>query len=52
MKPNSHFKLFRQFKRIMASIVDKDSRDAYRAVSIQAQLSSLIKPEPKKQDKK
>jgi len=52
MKPNSHFKLPKRFKRIMATIVDKDLRDAYRSASIQAQLYSLIKPETKKQDKK
>jgi hypothetical protein len=49
MKPNHHFKLAKQSKRIMASIVNKDARDTYRQIAIQAQLCSEMKPEPKKE---
>lgn len=45
MKPTAHFKMPQQVKRIMATIVDKDLRDSFRQISIQATLCSLVKPE-------
>ena len=48
--PGKTFKLPKQFKRIMATIVDKDMRDDYRNISIRAQLQSLEKPKSKKSD--
>ena len=52
MKPNDNFKLTKQSKRLMATIVNKDSRDAFKSNMIQAQLQSEIKPVKEKSDKR
>lgn len=46
--PTKTFKFPKQFKRIMATIVNKVDRDAYKNISIGAQLRSLEKMETKK----
>ncbi len=48
MKTTSSFKLSKQIKRTMATIVNKDLRDAYKQVMISAQVDSLKKPEKEK----
>ena len=48
LKLNKSFKFPKQFKRIMATITDKVSRDEYKNISIRAQLQSLEKPKSKK----
>lgn len=52
MKPNDNFRLTKQSKRLMASIVDKNSRDEFKSNMIQAQLQSEVKPAKEKSDKR
>lgn len=52
MKPNDNFKLTQQSKRLMATIVDKNARDAFKSNMIQAQLQSEVKPVKEKSDKR
>ena len=51
MKSTSHFKMHPSYKVLIASIGNKDARDAFRQNMIQAQLQSEIKPEPPKKTK-
>ena len=44
MKPTANFKMAKQTKRLLATIVDKTTRDLYKANMIQAQLQSEVKP--------
>lgn len=44
MRPTQTFKMAKQTKRLMATIVDADSRNAFKSNMIQAQLQSMIKP--------
>lgn len=50
LKPNKTFKLAKQTKRFMATIVDPVARNSYKNDMIQAQLQSEIAPkrEPRK----
>lgn len=52
MKPTKTFNLSKQTKRLMASILNKNDRDAFKANMIQAQLYSEIKPAKDKKDSK
>jgi hypothetical protein len=52
MKPTDTFKLNQQSKRLMATIVNKNDRDAFKSNMIQAQLQSEIKPVKEKSDKR
>ena len=49
IKPGRTFKLSRQTKRLMCSIVDTKSRNQYKAMMIQAELAAnvVIKREPR-----
>jgi hypothetical protein len=40
LKPNQNFKLDKQVKRFMATIVDDQERGAYKRAMIQAQLEA------------
>jgi hypothetical protein len=44
LKPNASFKLDKQTKRLMATILDKHQRGQYKKTMIEAQLQSLITP--------
>ena len=52
MKPTKTFKMAKQTKRLMATITDKNARDAFKANMIQSQLQSEIKPVKEKRDSK
>ena len=51
MTPTKTFLLNKQTKRLMATILDKNARDAFRSVMIQAQLASEVKPTVSKEKK-
>jgi hypothetical protein len=44
LKPNASFKLDKQTKRLMATMLDKHQRGQYKKTMIEAQLQSLITP--------
>jgi hypothetical protein len=44
LKPNASFKLDKQTKRLMATILDKHHLGKYKKTMIEAQLQSLITP--------
>ena len=44
MKPTKNFKINKQTKRLLSTILDKNERDVFKANMIQAQLQSEIKP--------
>jgi hypothetical protein len=48
LKPNKTFKLEKQTKRFMATMVDPVMRNAYKNMMIQAQLQSEIVPKREK----
>lgn len=48
MRATASFKLSKQTKRIMATIVDPIKRSEYKRSMIQAELSSLIQPRREK----
>ena len=52
--PTSHFKMPKQVKRTLATILDKDLRDQWRQVSAQGVMQSFEIPtsKNKKEDKK
>lgn len=47
MKPTQNFKMKKSAKRLLATIVDSDLRNAVKACFIQAQLQSEIVPQTK-----
>lgn len=49
MKPGKTFKLSKQTKRLMCSIVDVEQRNAFKRAMIQAELAAavVIKREPR-----
>lgn len=49
MKPGKAFRLKKQTKRFMCSIVDATERNAFKRMMIQAQMASevIVKREPK-----
>jgi hypothetical protein len=47
MKPGKTFKLSKQTKRFMCSILDPVERHAYKRAMIQAQLASEVAPRSK-----
>jgi hypothetical protein len=51
MKPNKTFKLSKQTKRFMATIVDPIKRGEFKRAMIQAELAAgvIVKREPRKQ---
>jgi hypothetical protein len=51
MKTNSNFKLSKQTKRFMATIIDDNERNIYKRLMINAQLESL-KPPPSHKEKR
>ena len=48
LKPKSTFKLAKQTKRYMATMIDPVMRNAYKNMMIQAQLQSEIVPKREK----
>ena len=50
LKPNKTFKMSKQTKRFMATIVDPQARGEFKRAMIQAQLASevVVKREPRK----
>jgi len=52
MKPGKTFKLSKQTKRLMCSIVDATERNAFKSAMIQAELAAgvIIKREPRPQN--
>ena len=52
MKPGKTFKLSKQSKRLMCSIVDATERNQFKAMMIQAELAAavVIKREPRPQN--
>lgn len=50
LKPNKTFKISKQTKRFMCTIVDPVARHAYKNAMIQAELAAAIQPkrEPRK----
>jgi hypothetical protein len=52
MKPGKTFKLSKQSKRLMCSIVDTTERNQFKAMMIQAELAAgiIIKREPRPQN--
>ena len=51
LKPTQNFVMSKQTKRILATILDADSRNAFKANMIQAQLQSEIKPAKEQKSK-
>ena len=51
MKTNSNFKLSKQTKRFMATMIDPIERNTYKRLMINAQLESL-KPAPSNKEKR
>ena len=47
-KPTKTFCLAKSTKRMMATMVDSEMRNAYKNAMIQAQLESAVKPKEKK----
>lgn len=54
MKPSKTFKLSKRTKTMQAllNFTDKDQRDAFRRMMIQAQLASEVRPAREKSDSK
>jgi hypothetical protein len=52
LKPNKTFKLSKQTKRFMCSIIDPVERNAYKRAMIQAELASAIVPKREPRDNK
>jgi len=52
MKPGKTFKLSKQSKRLMCSIVDTTERNQFKSMMIQAELAAgvIIKREPRPQN--
>ena len=54
MKPGKTFKLSKQTKRFMCTIVDPQKRNAFKNMMIQAELAAgvIVKREPREGQKK
>lgn len=50
MKPGPNFKLSKTTKRMMCFIKDKQSRDQFKRMMIEAQLASEVKISSKEKD--
>jgi hypothetical protein len=48
LKPTASFKLSRQTKRFMCTILDPEQRNAFKRAMIQAELAALIQPKREK----
>jgi hypothetical protein len=48
LKPNKTFKLSKQTKRFMATIINADQRNAFKRAMIQAELAAAIVPKREK----
>jgi len=48
LKANANFKLSKQSKRLMATIVDPQERAAFKRSAIQAELAAAIQPKREK----
>ena len=48
LKPNKTFKLSKQTKRFMATMVNADQRNAFKRSMIQAELAAAIVPKREK----
>ncbi len=52
LKPSKTFRIWKETKRAMATIVDPVQRNIYKSAMIQAQLTSELPPVRDKSDKK
>jgi hypothetical protein len=52
LKPSKNFRIWKETKRAMATIVDPVQRNIYKSAMIQAQLISELPPVREKSDKK
>jgi hypothetical protein len=48
LKPTASFKLSKQSKRFMCTILDPEQRNAFKRAMIQAELAALIQPKREK----
>jgi hypothetical protein len=48
MKPGPNYKMTKQSKRFLATIVDPHKRASFKAGSIQAELAALVQPRREK----
>ena len=48
LKPNKTFKLSKQTKRFMATMINADERNAFKRAMIQAELAAAIVPKREK----
>jgi len=48
LKPNKTFKLSKQTKRFMATMIDPEQRNAFKRAMIQAELAAAIVPKREK----